>query len=126
MVCALPLEKSTVYGVVPSTNPPVALNSKLVNTSAAATVTAGPSQTPDGPEAAGGGGGGGGGVVGGGGGGGLVATGALPPPPPQEAIIDPRPRATMNAMVKESQAGRDVSCVFIMLLPIFDRKVHGF
>ena len=55
-----------------------------------------------------------------------MATGALPPPPPQEAIIDPRLRATMSAMVKESQAGRDVSWVFIVLFRIFDRQVHSF
>ena len=67
-----------------------------------------------------------GGVGGGGGGGGLVAAGALPPPPPQEAIIDPRPRATMSAMVKECQKGRHVSCVFIMLFRIStDQKISS-
>ncbi len=55
-----------------------------------------------------------------------MAAGALPPPPPQEAIIDPRPRATMSAMVKESQAGRDVSWVFIMLLPFSIGKSTDF
>ncbi len=55
-----------------------------------------------------------------------MAAGALPPPPPQEAIIDPRPSATMSAMVNERQADRDVSCVFIMLFRIFDRQIHSF
>ena len=58
--------------------------------------------------------------------GGLVAAGALPPPPPQEAIIDPKPRATKSAMVKECQIGRPVSCVFIMLFRFPSPSLGGF